>query len=314
LAAIIIGGIYFAISGKADLSIWSPGNLFDPIYSDKSVLTGLGFAFYQALWSYDGWNQLNFVSQELINPERNFPLVIIGGIPLVTLLYLLVNVSYFTVMSPSELLQSPAVATTFGAKVFGSFAWIVPVGVACSTFGSSNGEAFTSARLVYAAGGNGHFPRFLAYLSNERLTPLMAVVFNAIIGILMVLPESSNIENLLDYFSFAMWTIYALTFISIIVFRYRKPYCDVERKFKIWLPMPILAAAISLYLVIAPLIEEPSLAYLLATCIIFGGLIFYIPFVYLDWDLPFGIYNKVEIFCQKYFEVVPVSADELKTE
>ena len=59
---------------------------------------------------------------------------------------------------------SSAVATTFGAKVFGSFAWIVPVGVACSTFGSSNGEAFTSARLVYAAGGNGHFPRFLAYL------------------------------------------------------------------------------------------------------------------------------------------------------
>ena len=78
--------------------------------------------------------------------------------------------------------------------------------------------------------------------------------------------------------------------------------------------MPILAAAIFLYLVIAPLIEEPSLAYLLATCIIFGGLIFYIPFVYLDWDLPFGIYNKVEVFCQKYFEVVPVSADELKTE
>ena len=73
----------------------------------------------------------------------------------------------------------------------------------------------------------------LSHFSNERLTPLMAVVFNAVIGILMVLPESSNIENLLDYFSFAMWTIYALTFISIIIFRYRKPYCDIERKFKV---------------------------------------------------------------------------------
>ncbi|CBY24423.1 unnamed protein product [Oikopleura dioica] len=308
ISAIIIGG--FAEIAKGNTENFE--NAFEG--TNPSISAWETVAIYNGMWSYDGWNQLNFVSQELINPERNFPLVIIGGIPLVTLLYLLVNVSYFTVMSPSELLQSPAVATTFGAKVFGSFAWIVPVGVACSTFGSSNGEAFTSARLVYAAGGNGHFPRFLAYLSNERLTPLMAVVFNAIIGILMVLPESSNIENLLDYFSFAMWTIYALTFISIIVFRYRKPYCDVERKFKIWLPLPILAAAISLYLVIAPLIEEPSLAYLLATCIIFGGLIFYIPFVYLDWNLPFGIYNKVEIFCQKYFEVVPVSAEELKTE
>jgi L-type amino acid transporter 9 len=61
----------------------------------------------------------------------------------------------------------------------------------------------------------------------------MAVVFNAVMGTLMVLPESSNIENLLDYFSFATWTLYALTFISVIIFRYRKPYCDVERKFKV---------------------------------------------------------------------------------
>ena len=126
-----------------------------------------------------------------------------------------------------------AVATTFGAKAFGSMAWIVPLGVACSTFGAANGEAFTSARLAYAAGTNGHFPRFLSYLSHSRLTPLMAVVFNTIIGILMVIPESSNIENLLDYFSFAMWTIYALTFISIIILRYKEPFRDAERPFKV---------------------------------------------------------------------------------
>ena len=64
-------------------------------------------AIYNGMWSYSGWNQLNFVSQELVDPERNFPLVIIGAIPFVTFLYLLVNVSYFTVMSPAELLQSP---------------------------------------------------------------------------------------------------------------------------------------------------------------------------------------------------------------
>ena len=32
------------------------------------------------------------------------------GIPTVTILYILVNISYFTVMSPEELLQSKAVA------------------------------------------------------------------------------------------------------------------------------------------------------------------------------------------------------------
>ena len=134
------------------------------------------------MWSYEGWSGLNFVSQELKNPIRNFPIVIGFSIPLVTACYLLVNIAYFTVMTPSEMLASSAVATTFGAKVFKDFAWIVPLGVACSTFGAANGNAFMSARLSYAAAANGHFPKFLSYLSHSRLTPLMAVIFNSTLG------------------------------------------------------------------------------------------------------------------------------------
>lgn len=43
-------------------------------------------------------------------PPRNLPLAIIVGIPLVTVCYILMNVSYFTVMTATELLQSQAVA------------------------------------------------------------------------------------------------------------------------------------------------------------------------------------------------------------
>lgn len=42
--------------------------------------------------------------------SRNLPLAIIIGIPLVTGCYILMNVSYFTVMTATELLQSQAVA------------------------------------------------------------------------------------------------------------------------------------------------------------------------------------------------------------
>lgn len=42
--------------------------------------------------------------------NRNLPLAIIYGIPIVTLCYVLVNISYLTVMSPTEILQSDAVA------------------------------------------------------------------------------------------------------------------------------------------------------------------------------------------------------------
>jgi len=58
-------------------------------------------------------------------------------------------------------------------------------------------------------------------------------VFNCVMGIIMVIPDASTVSNLVDYFSFAMWTIYALTFVSIIVFRFVEPYKSFERPFKV---------------------------------------------------------------------------------
>merc|ERR1719262_1639733 len=206
-------------------------------------------------------------------------------------------------MSPSEMLASNAVAITFGAKVFGGWMWLVPLGVACSTFGACNGLLFTSARLPYAAAHNGHVPAFLSYLSVDRLTPVMSVMLISTISIIMIIPPSCNIGQLLDIFSFAMWTVYGLTFISIILFRFVQPFKSAERPFKIWLPLPIFCACISIYIVVAPLIENPSLAYLLTVVIILSGLILYVPFVWLEWKLPF--YDRCVVFCQKYFEIVP---------
>jgi len=42
--------------------------------------------------------------------NRNLPLSIIIGVPLVMVVYILTNISYFAVMSVDELIASPAVA------------------------------------------------------------------------------------------------------------------------------------------------------------------------------------------------------------
>jgi len=52
---------------------------------------------------------------------RNLPRSIIIGIPLVTICYALINISYLTVMSPMEMMTSEAVAVVFGNRLLGTF-------------------------------------------------------------------------------------------------------------------------------------------------------------------------------------------------
>ena len=54
-----------------------------------------------------------YISLSLSN--RNLPLAIIIGIPLVSVCYVLVNIAYFSAMTATELLQSPAVAVVRGS-------------------------------------------------------------------------------------------------------------------------------------------------------------------------------------------------------
>ena len=63
-----------------------------------------------------------------------------------TLCYALINLSYLAVMSPVEMINSEAVAVTFGNRILGSFAWLIPLSVTISTFGSANGTLFAAGR------------------------------------------------------------------------------------------------------------------------------------------------------------------------
>lgn len=66
---------------------------------------------------------------------RNLPRAIWIAMPMVTIIYVLVNLAYFAVLSRNEMLDSIAVAVTFGNKVFGPMAWSIPIFVALSCFG-----------------------------------------------------------------------------------------------------------------------------------------------------------------------------------
>ena len=151
---------------------------FDNPWQGSQTSPGfIALSFYSGLFSYSGWTYLNFVTEELKDPYRNLPRAIYISLPTVTIIYALANIAYFSVLSKTDILTSNAVAVTFGNRLFGFFSWIMPLSVACSTFGGLNGGIFASSRLYFVGARSGHLPSFLSMINVKYLTPMPSIIF-----------------------------------------------------------------------------------------------------------------------------------------
>ncbi|CAH1109445.1 unnamed protein product [Psylliodes chrysocephalus] len=291
---VVLGGAYKMIEGNTQ-------HLMQPFKNTKYSIGNIATAFYTGLWAYDGWNNLNYVTEEIKNPSRNLPRSIVIGIPLVTICYALINISYLTVMSPMEMMTSEAVAVTFGNRVLGVMAWLMPLSVTVSTFGSANGTLFAAGRLCFAASREGHLLDILSYVHIRRYTPSPGLIFHSLIAGAMVM--YGTIDSLIDFFSFTAWMFYGGAMVALIVMRHTKP--NYPRPYKVPIIIPYLVLVISVYLIIGPIVDKPTIQYLYATFFILGGMVFYIPFVHYKLRIPFM--DGVTVFLQMLLEVAPTS-------
>ncbi|KAH8377454.1 hypothetical protein KR093_005585 [Drosophila rubida] len=299
LVMIILAGVYYMATGKLD----NFSNPWEGNYSTRNI----GYAFYSGLFAFGGWNYLNFVTEELQDPYKNLPRAIWIAMPLVTGIYVLVNLAYFAVVSKPEMLSSLAVAVTFGNKVFGPLAFMVPIFVALSTFGGVNGVLFTSARLFATGAQEGHLPKFFQLFHVKQQTPIPSLIFTCLMSLLMLLTD--NVYELINYFSSVLWLSVVASIAGMLWLRHKKP--NLPRPIKVHLALPIIFMTICVTLVLLPNFKEPT-NLLIGIAITLAGIPFY--FVCIAWkDKPrcYGrISNGMVNLCRAIFNTTIIESNE----
>ncbi len=184
-------------------------------------LLAVGAALVPVLFAFGGWQQTNFVAEELRDARRDLPRALILGVLLVVVCYLLVNLAYLRVLGVTGLASSRApAAETVGALLGARGRAIIGAGIAISTFGFLNLVILVTPRVYQAMAADGVFFAGMARVNPRTRTPITALLGQAAWAILLLF--SGSYAQLLDYVVFADWLFFAATAATLFVYRARE--------------------------------------------------------------------------------------------
>ncbi len=225
IGGIIVVGI---AAGKGSTANFLP---LLPEHKGFNMLTALGLALIPVLWAFGGWTEAAYVSEEVQNPERNLPKAIIGGILGITALYLAVNAVYLYYLPLPELRNTDLVAAGTMDKIFAGIGGrVVAAMVMASTFGALNGYILTGGRILYALGRDHALFARLGKLSEGTRTPVAALIWTSALAVVLI--WTGTLDQLVTYSSVVVFLFYAMSGISIFIFR-RRPDAPAAA-YKVW--------------------------------------------------------------------------------
>ncbi|PWU04155.1 MAG: hypothetical protein C5B52_02025 [Bacteroidetes bacterium] len=232
---LLVFGILF--SGKGSVSNFTT-NAPDFHLSGFALFAAFMAATTGAFASYDGWNNLNMVAGEIVNPQKNITKSLIWGLLICIAVYVLMNLAFVYALPIGDMSKSSLVASDTISKVLGNTSGaVVAILIVISAFGATNVNLLTNARVVFAMAETKNFFSWAGKVHQKNKTPGNAVIILGIWSSILVL--SGSFDVLADMFIFMSWIFYALVICAVFIFRRKLP--NAPRPYKVkwypWLPI-----------------------------------------------------------------------------
>lgn len=217
IAGLIIGAFILTKQSGLDFqTLATPGLQGGGLFS--AFLAGL----VPAMFCYGGGHNLNFVSEEVMDPVRTIPRALLIGAVCIIAIYVSANIAYVHVLGAPGLAATTTPAADMAGRLAGKFGeQLISALIVVSTFGFINLGLMTAPRVYYAMGADGVFFKTLGTLSPRFQVPTAAILLQG--GLAAVFALSNSYAKLVNYAVFADWIFFALAGAALMVFRRTLP-------------------------------------------------------------------------------------------
>jgi len=208
---------------------------FSDLTSKTVTFSSFFTAMLAAFWAYQGWVSVGFIGGEIKDSKRNIPKGIVAGVFIVIAIYLLVNLTYLSLLSIPHLEQIHAAGNQIAAiEAVRSFrgtggALFMSLLILLTTLGCTNATILTGARPYYAMANDRLFFPAIGKI-NRYNVPGNSLFWQGIWSSVLVL--SGTFDQLTDMVIFAVFIFYGATTLGVFILRRKMP--DTYRPYKVW--------------------------------------------------------------------------------
>uniref|UniRef100_A0A914HA51 Amino acid transporter n=1 Tax=Globodera rostochiensis TaxID=31243 RepID=A0A914HA51_GLORO len=297
IAKIIASGIIIIVGLMVLVTKGAQSDNFREPFANTSTYPGQWvLALFAGLFSYDGWDILNFGAEDVKKSHRSMPFAIIVGMSTVVTLYLAMNLSYFVVLSVPEVQKSNAIAMTFAERTLGGFLqYAMPFLVCIVLIGSLNATLFQGSRYIWASARERHFPSFISCINRQHDSPRAALFVHVLLS--MAFSFLGNLEELISYVAFTIWIIRSCTMMTLLCIKLKigahtRRQGVHEKAIRVPLVLPVLFLFICLALVFVTIVQS-FWASAVGLLILGIGLAVYVTFIWPHAIQRFGWYRRL---------------------
>jgi len=192
-----------------------------PVLTGFAAFSSAMVALQGVIYTYDGWNGVLYFGEEVVDPGRNVPRSMIGGVLLVIGIYLLLNIAFLHVLPYSRVAGEPFVAGAAAAAIFGTQGdLIIRTIMVVSVLGGINACLLMAPRVPLAMARDGLLPTRITAV-NSGGTPTVASLLSTSIALGFML--TGTFDRVLALLAFFFVANYTMSLVSVFVLRRKEP-------------------------------------------------------------------------------------------